>query len=151
MLTFIRTQSTNPDFISLVQQLDEDLAERDGKEHSFYAQFNTLTAIQHVVVAYEDGIPVACGAMKELDKNTMEIKRMFTTPAYRAKGIASQVLAGLETWAKESGYTVCRLETGKRQPEAIAVYQKNGYVQISNYGQYAGIENSVCFEKKLPQ
>lgn len=149
MLRLIRTHSAHPDFVSLVQQLDQDLAERDGKEHDFYAQFNTLTAIQHVVVAYEEGVAVACGAMKELDKNTMEIKRMFTTPARRAKGIASLVLGQLETWAKESGYTVCRLETGKRQPEAIAVYQKNGYVQIPNYGQYAGIENSVCFEKKL--
>lgn len=149
MLRLIRTHSANPDFVSLVQQLDQDLAERDGKEHDFYAQFNTLTAIQHVVVAYEEGVAVACGAMKELDKNTMEIKRMFTTPAHRAKGIASLVLGQLETWAKESGYTVCRLETGKRQPEAIAVYQKNGYVQIPNYGQYAGIENSVCFEKEL--
>lgn len=151
MLTLIRTHSANPDFLSLVQQLDQDLAKRDGKEHGFYAQFNTLTAIQHVVVAYEEGVAVACGAMKELDKNTMEIKRMFTTPTHRAKGLASQVLAELETWAKESGYTVCRLETGKRQPEAIAVYQKNGYIQIPNYGQYAGVENSICFEKKLLQ
>lgn len=151
MLTIIRTQSTNPDFISLVKQLDEDLAERDGKEHGFYAQFNNLTAIQHVVVAYEEGIPVACGAMKELDNNSMEIKRMYTKPTQRAKGLASQVLGELETWAKESGYRICRLETGKRQPEAIAMYLKNGYVQIANYGQYAGIENSVCFEKKLPQ
>ena len=151
MLTLTRTDSANPDFLSLVQQLDQDLAKRDGKEHGFYAQFNTLTAIQHVVVAYENNVAVACGAMKELDKNTMEIKRMFTSPAHRAKGLASQVLAELETWAKESGYTVCRLETGKRQPEAIAVYQKNGYIQIPNYGQYAGVENSICFEKKLLQ
>ena len=104
-----------------------------------------------MVVAYENNEAVACGAMKELDKNTMEIKRMFTLPTHRAKGLASQVLAELEKWAKESGYTVCRLETGKRQPEAIAVYQKNGYTQIPNYGQYAGVENSVCFEKKLLQ
>jgi GNAT superfamily N-acetyltransferase len=149
MPTLTRTHSANPDFISLVQQLDQDLAERDGKEHGFYAQFNTLTTIQHVVLACEDAVPVACGAMKELDKNTMEIKRMFTVPSHRAKGIASQILGELETWAKESGYTTCRLETGKRQPEAIAVYQKNGYLPIPNYGQYAGIENSVCFEKKL--
>jgi putative acetyltransferase len=151
MLTLTRTHSADPDFIALVQQLDRDLAERDGQEHDFYAQFNTLTAIQHVVVAYENGIAVACGAMKAMDKNTMEIKRMFTATTHRAKGIASQVLGELETWARESGYTTCRLETGRRQPEAIAVYQKNGYIQISNYGQYAGIENSVCFEKKLTQ
>jgi putative acetyltransferase len=151
MLRLTRTDSANPDFLSLVQQLDQDLAKRDGKEHGFYAQFNTLTAIQHVVVAYENNEAVACGAMKELDKNTMEIKRMFTLPIHRAKGLASQVLAELETWAKKSGYSVCRLETGKRQPEAIAVYQKNGYIQIPNYGQYAGVENSVCFEKKLLQ
>jgi putative acetyltransferase len=59
------------------------------------------------------------------------------------------VLAELEAWAAELGYPKCVLETGKRQPEAIALYEKQGYQRISNYGQYIGVENSVCFEKVL--
>jgi GNAT superfamily N-acetyltransferase len=104
-----------------------------------------------VVVAYENGRPVSCGAMKEFGPGTMEIKRMYTAPESRGKGIASIVLAELEAWAGELGYEKCVLETGKRQPEAIALYQKNGYKLIPNYGQYAGVENSLCFEKELKE
>ena len=74
---------------------------------------------------------------------------MYVPPALRGKGIASAVLAELEKWAKELNYKKCILETGKKQPEAIALYNKNGYCIIPNYGQYENVENSVCFEKNL--
>jgi GNAT superfamily N-acetyltransferase len=74
---------------------------------------------------------------------------MYTSPEHRGKGIASKVLAELERWAAELSYQTCILETGKKQPEAIALYKKNGYKLIPNYGQYAEAENSVCFEKKI--
>ncbi|HRO44285.1 GNAT family N-acetyltransferase [Agriterribacter sp.] len=145
----IRTDSNHKDFIELVKQLDTDLAERDGADHSFYAQFNTVDKIKYVVIAYENDKPTGCGALKAYSPNIMEIKRMYTCPDNRGKGIASKVLGELELWATELGCKKCILETGKRQPEAIALYQKNGYSIIPNYGQYEGIENSVCFEKKL--
>jgi len=145
----IRTDSGNKDFIELVKCLDADLAQRDGTDHSFYDQFNKIDTIRHVVVAYENGRPVSCGAMKEFTPTTMEIKRMYTLPESRGKGLATRVLTELETWAMELLYKNCLLETGKRQPEAIELYQKNGYTITSNYGQYAGIENSLCFEKTL--
>ena len=149
MFTIIRTDSSNPDFIELVKHLDIDLAERDGKDNPFYAQFNKIDTIRHAVVLYEDGKPAGCGAIKEFSPNVMEVKRMYTLPGSRGKGIATKVLGELEKWAEELLYEKCVLETGKRQPEAIAVYQKNGYQIIPNYGQYAGMENSVCFEKAL--
>ncbi len=149
MIKILRTDSGNPDFIELVKQLDADLAERDGKDHSFYAQFNKIDMIRHAVVAYENDKPVACGAIKEFAPQIMEVKRMYTLPEYRGKGIAGKVLSELETWAAELSYTKCVLETGKKQPEAIQLYQKSGYRIIPNYGQYAGIENSVCFEKEI--
>jgi GNAT superfamily N-acetyltransferase len=79
----------------------------------------------------------------------MEIKRMYTLPECRGKGIATKVLIELEKWANELSYEKCILETGKKQPEAIALYKKNGYKLIPNYGQYAEMENSVCFEKEI--
>ena len=79
----------------------------------------------------------------------MEVKRMFTLPESRGKGIATKVLNELENWASELGYAKCMLETGKRQPEAVRLYQKNGYKQIPNYGQYINMDNSVCFEKLM--
>ena len=148
-ITLIRTDSDNKDFIRLVKFLDDYLAEQDGDEHAFYAQFNKLDNIKYVIVAYEDGMAVGCGAIKEFSPDTMEIKRMYTSPENRGKGIASLILAELEKWAAELSYAKCILETGLRQPEAIALYKKNGYVLIPNYGQYAGIENSLCFGKNL--
>ena len=149
MLKLTRTNSDNQDFRELVKQLDADLAVRDGSDHSFYAQFNKVDMIKHVIVAYDDGKPVACGAIKEFSGDSMEVKRMYTSPESRGKGIASEVLNELEKWAAELSYKDCRLETGKKQPEAIALYHKNGYTIITNYGQYEGVENSVCFKKIL--
>jgi putative acetyltransferase len=149
MVQVVRSNSDDPHFIAFVKLLDADLAQRDGGDHSFYAQFNKLDKIKHVVVAYEDGKAVGCGAIKEFSPDTMELKRMYTLPETRGKGIATKVLAELEKWAAELSYEKCVLETGKRQPEAIALYKKNGYKIIQNYGQYVGVENSVCFEKEI--
>ena len=149
MLTLTRTDSDNSDFIQLVRLLDADLATRDGNEHSFYAQFNKIDKIRHVVVAFENNLPVGCGAIKSYDLQTMEVKRMYTLPEHRGKGIARNILKELEKWAAELSCNKCILETGRRQPEAIELYQRSGYTIIPNYGQYAAIENSVCFEKQL--
>ena len=149
MLLLTRTTSENIDFRALVQLLDQDLAERDGAEHSFYAQFNTIASLHHVVVAYDNDEPVGCGAFKPYDTHTVEVKRMFVQPAHRGQGIARAVLTELERWAAELGYVAAVLETGKRQPEAIALYQRSGYALTPNYGQYVCIEDSVCLHKAL--
>lgn len=149
MIILKRTDSDDSDFQNLVRELDRELAIRDGDEHTFYAQFNKLDAIKHVVVAYEDNDLVGCGAIKSFDENSMEVKRMFVPENKRSKGIASVVLKELETWASELGFTKCVLETGYKQPEAIRLYEKNGYAKIPNYGQYIGMDNSVCFEKRI--
>src|SRR5690349_8040801 len=103
----IRTDSTHPDFISLVKLLDADLAIRDGAEHSFYAQFNKIDMIRHCVVLYENDKAVSCGAVKLFGDDAMEVKRMYTLPEYRGKGLAVKVLGELEQWAKESGMKKC--------------------------------------------
>lgn len=149
MRRFVRTDSRNPDFIKLNGLLDAELAIRDGEEHAFYAQYNTVEDIHHIVLAYEDNEPVGCGAIKGFEPGTMEIKRMFVPAVFRKKGIASEILIELERWAAELETTSCILETGKKQPEAISLYEKHGYKVIPNYGQYEGMDNSVCFEKKL--
>lgn len=149
MPTHLRTDSSNPDFVALVQLLDAELAIRDGDDHAFYHQFNKIYHIRHVVLVVEDGRPVACGAFKEFAPDTVEIKRMFTLPEARGRGIAARILAELEAWAAELSYKKCVLETGINQPEAIALYRKCAYRQIPNYGQYAGVDTSLCFEKRI--
>ena len=149
MITLIRTNSFNKDFIHLVKYLDAELAVLDGPEHEFYAQLNKTAEIKHVIVAYEDDKPVSCGAIREYSPTIMEVKRMYTLPASRGKGIATKILKELERWASELAYQKCILETGKRQPDAIWLYQKNGYNIIPSYGKYLAMENSVCFEKEI--
>lgn len=146
-----RATSIDDDFKHLVRLLDADLAERDGKDNAFYAQFNGIVHLKHVVIFYEEHVAIACGAFKPFDATSVEIKRMFVQPEYRGKRIASKVLTALQAWAKEEGYSACVLETGLRQPEAIALYQKNGYGRIPNYPPYEGVANSVCFKKYLTE
>ena len=148
-MKIIRTDSNHPDFINLVRSLDAYLARIDGEEHDYYHQFNKIDLLKNVVVIYDQDLAVGCGAIKAVDDDSMEVKRMFTLPESRGKGIASTVLSELEEWAKELGYKYCVLETGKRMPDAIGLYQKAGYRITENYGQYIGVENSVCFEKEL--
>jgi GNAT superfamily N-acetyltransferase len=149
MTNNIRTNSEHPDFIALVKLLDAELALADGDDHAFYSQYNKIHNIQHVIIKYQNEQPVGCGAIKPFSTDAMEVKRMYIVPEYRKQGIATQILKALENWAKELGYACCVLETGKRQPEAIALYQKNGYRITENYGQYIRVENSVCFEKVI--
>ena len=149
MLELRRTTSENLDFIELVKHLDAYLTITDGEDHAFYDQYNGIDVLTHVIVAYDGESAVGCGAMKQFDNQSMEVKRMYTPPEYRGKGIAREILSSLEDWAKEQGYSKCILETGKRQIEAVAFYPKCGYQEIPNFGQYEGIENSVCFEKQL--
>lgn len=133
----------------MVNELDAYLKIVDGADHDFYNQYNGIESLDYVVVAYRNNIAVGCGAFKSYPNNKAEIKRMYSQPHYRKLGVATQVLAELENWAKELNYQSCILETGKRQTEAVAFYQKCGYQLISNYGQYANMENSICFEKML--
>ena len=149
MITLLKTNSSHPDFIKLVELLDAELAERDGDEHAFYHQFNRIDHLKHVILASEKGVFVGCGTIKELDNDSMEVKRMFVAKKARGRGVARIILTGLEKWAAELEIELCRLETGKRQPEAIALYESQGYKRIPNYGQYTGVENSICFEKRL--
>ena len=149
MITLVRTNSDNKDFILLVKQLDEYLAELDGEEHAFYNQLNKINTLHHVVVAYKGDKPVGCGAIREHAPGIMEVKRMYTLEEHRGTGVGTKILNELETWAAEMFCDKCVLETGKRQPDAVELYKKRGYKVIPGYGKYANIENSVCFEKDL--
>jgi Acetyltransferase (GNAT) family. len=149
MIDIKRTACEDKDFLALVKMLDADLAIRDGEEHIFYAQFNKPVGLTGVVVAHLDNVPVGCGAFKRYSDETAEIKRMFVVADARGKRIGGDILAELERWSTEEKYSECILETGLKQPEAIALYKRSGYEIIPNYGQYAGVENSVCMRKVL--
>jgi len=148
-LKIIRGSSDNKDFSLLVKLLDQDLLTRYGEQQTFFDQFNKLDKIKHVVVAYINDIPVGCGAIKKYRDDCIEIKRMFVKEEHRGKGIAKRLLRELEFWATELDFNIGVLETGKSQPEAISLYKNCGYSIIDNYGQYIGVENSVCMSKEF--
>ncbi|MCH3881310.1 MULTISPECIES: GNAT family N-acetyltransferase [Tenacibaculum] len=145
----IRTNSKNQDFKNLVKHLDAYLKITDGDEHDFYNQYNNIDVLKQVIVIYDAKKPIGCGAIKKFDDVSVEVKRMFVSEENRGKGVAQKILKELEIWANELGYKKCVLETGKRQVEAVIFYKKCAYKIIPNYGQYKGMDNSICFEKTI--
>ncbi|QHW33429.1 GNAT family N-acetyltransferase [Paenibacillus rhizovicinus] len=140
----------NPDLLQLIARLDAYLYEIYPPEEVFVVDLDDphLSDI-HFVVAYVDGNPVGCGAIKEIDEASTELKRFYVEPAYRNQGIAGRLLRYLEEKARGLRYAEIRLETGIPQVEAVAFYKKNGYSSIEPYGEYIGCPSSLCFEKQL--
>ena len=103
-----------------------------------------------LVARDDDGTALGCGALRVLGDGVAEVKRMYVAPSARGRGIARAVLAGLEDAARDRGWTTLRLETGPRQPEAIALYTRAGYRPIEAFGGYVDApdaENSLFFER----
>jgi putative acetyltransferase len=148
-ITIKRTESSDPDFPLLVALLNLELREKYGGLQVIYDQYNHISNLDTVVIAYCNDIPSGCGCFKKFDENTVEIKRMYVKPSERKQGVASSILSELEVWAREDGFSSIILETASKQLEAIALYERAGYALTANYGQYIGMENSVCMRKEL--
>ena len=148
MIAIVRTNAKNAEFQKLVELLNVDLAQRDGKAHPL-AQFNSISSLNHVVLAVKEGKAVGCGAISAYDDSSMEVKRMYVSPKARGQRIGEKILSELEKWARELGYTKCLLFMGSKQPEASTLYQRNGYTSIPKYGPLKDIPESCCFAKEL--
>jgi putative acetyltransferase len=101
------------------------------------------------LVAYQDGEAVACGALRQLDSSSAEIKRMYVVPSARGTGVATAVLRALEDAAVARGWFTVMLETGTEQPDAQRFYEREGYKEIPLFGNYVGSTLSVCYSKVL--
>lgn len=152
-----RVRSDDPVAVTLVADLLLDLDERYGPEDDGGTGWLAEVTPEKVappdgaflVARLEGGEVVGCGAIKRYDATTAEVKRMFTAPAGRRRGVARVVLARLEDEARALGYETIRLETGTEQPEAMKLYESLGYELIPNYGRYATDPRSRCYEKSL--
>lgn len=149
MPQFIRTTSDNPDFQNLTSELDDELCRIYNTNKEDYEEYNRITSLPTVVLAYENNVAIACGCFKQFDPHRIELKRMFVKPEFRGKGIASVMVDELEKWGKELGYDTMILETGKGQPDAIALYRKLGYTDIPHFGEFPEESRSVCLGKNL--
>jgi GNAT superfamily N-acetyltransferase len=85
------------------------------------------------LIGYEDGEPVCVGGIKRLPDGACEIKRMYVVPQARGRGLARELLEGLEGEARSLGYELARLDTGPRQPHAERMYRAAGYAEIGNF------------------
>lgn len=145
----IKTDSKNTDFLELIKLLDKGLEERYGELQKQYDKYNKVDFIKNAIILYKDRQAVACGAYKEFDSCSAEIKRVFVSPEYRNLGLAKLIVNRLEELIRSDNYKYSILETGIRQHEAINLYKKMGYAVTENYGPYAGNSNSVCMIKVL--
>ena len=144
-----RVRHDDNDFLCLVKTLSEMLAELNGEKNSYYAPLNVESSLAVALVAYVNDEAAGCGGSRPMDQETIEIKRMFVSPAQRGVGIGRAILAELESIGKQDGYEKARLETSKRLTIANRLYEKSGYAVIPNYGPYVGLDDSVCMEKLL--
>jgi len=149
MITFTRTIFSNPDFRNFIVALDNEYVVRYPFMAGISNPFNIMDERARVMLAYDNEMPVACGAFRPVDEKTIEVKRMYTLPQSRNQGIGKRVLRELENWAREQGYSVSILETGINQPEAIAAYEKSGYVRIPKFPPYVNVNESICMQKSL--
>lgn len=149
-VTITAVDWADPDGVKLRLQQEEELQARYGGALE-PGDPPSATDVGVFLLARDraTGSPVACGALRPLGEGSAQIKRMFVLPEHRGRGLARLVLAELELQARVLGWLRLRLETGRRQPEAVALYADAGYARIQNYGPAAGAPESICFEKVL--
>ncbi len=136
---------------ALVDALLIELESRYGEEDADAPQAADLAPPDGTfVVARLDGRVVGCGGLRRTGDGEGEIKRMYVVPDARRLGVGARVLAALEAEARRRGLARLRLETGVRQPEAIALYERAGYTRIDPFPPYVDAPMSVCYAKELP-
>lgn len=125
----------SPDAVQLLDELSAELAAlyQTGDGTAGFRLSDVGVPRAAFVVARVDGQAAGCGALRPLDVTTGEIKRMYTRPAYRRRGVAQAVLAELERLAASFGYTAVKLQTGPLQLDAAALYELVGYQRIARF------------------
>ncbi|MEV4538348.1 GNAT family N-acetyltransferase [Asanoa sp. NPDC049518] len=133
-----RLPFTAPESVALVAELMIDLGARYGSSGDDTpvdpTDFDPPGG--DFLVAFLDGEPVGCAGWRSHGNGEAELKRMYTAPAGRRRGVARAVLRAIEDSAREAGRKRVILETGDKQPEAIAFYVANGYERIPDFGYY---------------
>ena len=140
----------DPTGIDLRSRQEAEILSRYGGEDTEPGVHPSADDVAVFLIALDDaGTPLGCGALRQLDDTSAEIKRMYVEPQARGTGVATAVLRALEQAAADRGWTTVKLETGPAQPDAIRFYEREGYRPIPNYGDYIGFELSLCYERML--
>jgi putative acetyltransferase len=138
MITFQRSDNSNPDFKKFCEELDKEFRVRYPDSQQNFQPNNTVNEFARIIVVYDDKTPIGCGCYRPAREfNAVEIKRMYVRPERRGVGIARMILSELEIWAGEEGY------------EAMALYSRSGYRLIPNYPPYVDVSESICMKKEF--
>jgi GNAT superfamily N-acetyltransferase len=143
---------TSPVARGLIEALNTELSDRypeDGANHFRLDADEVAHGRGAFLIAMRWGTPVGCGAVRRIGGRAGEIKRMYVVPAERGRGVGRVILASLEAEARALGLDRLLLETGARQPEAIALYERAGFRTIPLFGEYMNSPLSVCMAKDL--
>jgi putative acetyltransferase len=136
----------------LIAALDAHLAGRYSADQRFGPNLrpeHLEPGLGTFVIARADGLAVGCGALRRLDEESAEVKRMYVEPDLRGRGVAKEILDHLEAAARVMGTRRLLLETGIYQAEAIGLYRRVGFNPVRCWGEYADVLTSVCFEKHI--
>ena len=144
-----RTDTLNPKIKELIKALDNELRDLYGDSQDNYTTHNDLSKGFPAILIEQNETPIGCGAFKQYDETSGELKRIFLKPEMRGQGISKLIVKALEDWMIEENLPVSRLETGPKQIAALALYKKLGYKVIPNYGVYVDMPNSICMRKGL--
>ncbi len=137
----------HPDAVVLIAEVQQEYVVRYGDQDATPVEPVEFAPPRGLfLVAYVDGAPAACGGWRAHGED-VELKRMYVTPAFRGRGLARAVLAELERKAVAAGYRRVILETGSKQPEAIALYLSSGYAPVPRFGFYADAPEAVHLGK----
>ena len=140
----------HPASVSLRAAQRAEIAERYGTPDSEPGPAPTGDDITAFFVAFDDdGTPLGCGGLRQLNDTEAEIKRMFVRPESRGSGVSTGILSRLEQYGRDSGWRRLLLETGDGQPDAVRFYTREGYARIPNFGHYEHVVASLCFAKEL--
>jgi len=147
-----REEITSPVAAALIQTLNTELSGRypeAGATHFRLDADEVAEGRGAFLVAYEGGKPIGCGAIRRLDADTGELKRMYVAADCRGRGVGRMMVNALEAQGRRLGVSRIVLETGVRQPEALALYARAGFERIPAYGEYVGSPLSICMAKRL--
>jgi GNAT superfamily N-acetyltransferase len=140
----------HPDAIALIAEVQQEYVIRYGGPDGTRVDPVEFAPPRGLfMVGYLDGVPVACGGWRAHEDGSAEMKRMYVSPSARGRGLARAVLAELELTAKRAGHLRLILETGRKQPEAVALYRSSGYTDVPKFGFYADAPESIHLGKTL--
>jgi GNAT superfamily N-acetyltransferase len=164
--TWVATTWDDPRAAELREAMTSDLAPRYADlwerrdrllataEPDALSRVPTVDEVLVTWIALDGPQAVATGSLRRLGGTARhpeaihEVKRMFVRPSHRRRGLAADVLAAVERSALDRGIELLYLQTGIRQPEAVALYEREGWTRTDPYPPYPA-ETSICFEKPL--